>query len=377
MTWFTCYLNYFTIILHNSLEYFFIPTVIFPCYFTFLCKCDIIYRHYTAELKKGGQFMSNENKKLVGKIWFPDVTHLLYEGVGTLTQVQKLYIKEVRENAEKLRGTSFVPNYLDSYRNKLDAYLHLYNYDVLAELEEELIALKHFLAEAQIPCTITGRLKNYVSFLEKTRRLIYDGINPFVNNDELGFRIIVGTSRYDNENSIANLYEVINKVISFFVINKGYDFVKPSPAQGLGFKQEAYPKIFVPEKTLVYPEYAMYMKDYFIDPKESGYQAVHLVLLTKSGLKIEIQFRTFASHYHAEFYADHDQHKENSNGFKPKKDLSPEEIEAAKERKKAIQVVFDPNKVKLDSFHAEGGKIMDLAGLMKTITDPFNNFYVA
>lgn len=320
--------------------------------------------------------MSNENKKLVGKICFPDVTHLLYEGVGTLTQVQKLYIKEVRENAEKLRGTSFVQNYLDSYRNKLDAYLHLYNYDVLAELEEELIALKHFLAEAQIPCTITGRLKNYVSFLEKTRRLIYDGINPFVNNDELGFRIIVGTSRYDNENSIANLYEVINKVISFFVINKGYDFVKPSPAQGLGFKQEAYPKIFVPEKTLVYPEYAMYMKDYFIDPKESGYQAVHLVLLTKSGLKIEVQFRTFASHYHAEFYADHDQHKENSNGFKPKKDLSPEEIEAAKERKKAIQVVFDPNKVKLDSFYSEGGKIMDLAGLMKTITDPFNNFYV-
>lgn len=322
--------------------------------------------------------MSNVQKTERNNIWFPDISPILYRGVGSLVQVQRLYLDEVMSEADKLRGNTFVPNYLDMYHTKLENYLNkYYNYESLAELEKEIIELKQFLSSLKVPCSISGRLKNYISFLEKVRSFIYDGLDPYSINDELGFRLIVGTQRYDDEESIKQLYDVANKVIAFFVIRKGYQLIKPSPANGLGFNPELFPKVFVPKKGLIYPEYAKYVKDYFISPKKKGYQALHLVFVTKSGLTIEVQIRTFASHFHAEFVSKHEEYKDARYGVDNSKELTPEEIEAQKKRQSAIKVVFDPEKVKLDSYHAENGEILDLIGLQETIRDPFNNFYVA
>ena len=240
----------------------------------------------------------SDKVQTVQNIWFPDIAPILYQGVGSLVQVQRLYLDEVMLEADKLRGNTFIPNYLDMYHTKLSNYLtKYYNYESLAELEKEIIELKKFLASLKIPCSISGRLKNYISFIEKVRTFIYDGLDPFSINDELGFRIVVGTKRYDDEETIEQLYEIANKVIAFFVIRKGYQLIKPSPANGLGFNQELFPKVFVPPKGLIYPEYAKYVKDYFVAPKKKGYQALHMVFVTKSGLTIEVQLRTFASHF--------------------------------------------------------------------------------
>lgn len=321
--------------------------------------------------------MSNE-KNAQDNIRFPDVAPILYRGVGSLVQVQRLYIDEVILEAEKLRGNTFIPNYLYMYHTKLENYLNkYYNYESLSELEKEIIELKRFLSSMKIPCSISGRLKNYISFLEKVRSFIYDGLDPYSINDELGFRLIVGTQRYDDEKTIEQLYEVANKVIAFFVIRKGYQLIKPSPANGLGFNPKLFPKVFVPNKGLIYPEYTKYVKDYFVAPKKKGYQALHMVFVTKSGLTIEVQIRTFASHFHAEFVSKHEEYKDARYGADNSKELTQEEIEAQKKRQAAIKVVFEPEKVKLDSYYAENGEILDLIGLQETIRDPFNNFYVA
>ena len=322
--------------------------------------------------------MSDKVKTVQDNIWFPDVAPILYRGVGSLIQVQRLYLDEVMSEADKLRGNTFIPNYLDMYHTKLANYLtKYYNYESLAELEKEIIELKKFLATLKIPCSVSGRLKNYISFIEKVRTFIYDGLDPFSINDELGFRLVVGTKRYDNEETIEQLYEIANKVIAFFVIRKGYQLIKPSPANGLGFNPELFPKVFVPNKGLIYPEYTKYVKDYFVAPKKKGYQALHMVFVTKSGLTIEVQIRTFASHFHAEFISKHGDYKDERYGAYNSKELTPAEREAEEKRQAAIKVVFEPEKVKLDSYHAENGEILDLIGLQETIRDPFNNFYVA
>lgn len=322
--------------------------------------------------------MSDVQKTERNNLWFPDVAPILYRGVGSLVQVQRLHMDEVMLEADKLRGDAFVPNYLDMYHTKLENYLtQYYNYNSLAELEKEIIELKKFLASLKIPCTVSGRLKNYIAFLEKVRTFIYDGLDPYAINDELGFRLVVGTKRYDDEESIKQLYDVANKVIAFFVIRKGYQLIKPTPANGLGFNQKLFPKVFVPSKGFIYREYAKYVKDYFIAPKKKGYQALHMVFVTKSGLTIEVQIRTFASHFHAEYIATHMLHKDERYGLDESKDLSPEQREAEAKRQVAIKVVFDPEKVKLDSYYSENGQTLDLIGLQETIRDPFNNFYVA
>lgn len=320
--------------------------------------------------------MSNDVQ--TNDIRFPDIAPILYRGVGSLGQVQRLYLSQVILEANKIRGNTFVPNYLDMYHTKLENYLNnYYNYASLAKLEAEIIELKTFLSSLKVPCSISGRLKNYISFLEKVRSFIYDGLDPYSIKDELCFRLVVGTKRYDDEESIKQLYGVANKVISFFVIRKGYQLLKPSPANDLGFCSELFPKIFVPQKALIYPEYSKYLKDYFIAPKKKGYQALHMVFVTKSGLVIEVQIRTFASHFHAEFISNHDSYKDERYGVNESKGLTTEEMEAEEKRQKAIKVVFEPEKVKLDSYYAENGKVMDLIGLQETIRDPFNNFYIA
>ncbi len=312
-------------------------------------------------------------------IFFPDITKLLYMGVGSLVTLQKMHNEETMIEANKLRGKNFVPNYLDIYHTKLENYLNrYYNYNSLAELEQEIIELKKFLFALKVPCSISGRLKNYIAFVEKVRTFIYDGLDPFSINDELGFRIIVGTSRYDDEDSIKQLYFVANKIISFFIINKGYQLLIPSPANGLGFDHNKYPKIYVPSESLIYPEYVRYVKDYFINPKKRGYQALHLVFVTKSGLTIEVQLRTFASHYHAEYIAKHSLHKIERYGYDlEERNIYEELSEEEREKQKVVKIIFDPEKVKLDSYYSLNGNTLDLIGLQETIRDPFNNFFFA
>lgn len=311
--------------------------------------------------------MSNEKQQIV----FPNVTGYLYAGLGTLANVQREYNKEVKRAAEQLRGDRLVPTYLDFYYSKLENYrTKYYNFNSLAELEKEIIELKQFLFQLRIPCSISGRLKNYIAFIEKVRTFIYDGLDLYSINDELGFRIIVGSEAFDSEDTIKQLYDVANNVISFFVINKGYQLVLPSPPNELGFRPQQYSKIYVPKHSLIYPEYSRYVKDYFVKPKKRGYQALHMVFLNRQGLTIEVQIRSFASHYHAKFIATHELHKDERYTNHP--DLT----QAEQQKLEVVKVQYDPEKVCLKSYYSKNGNTLDLIGLSETIRDPFNNFFI-
>ena len=61
----------------------------------------------------------SDKVQTVQNIWFPDIAPILYQGVGSLVQVQRLYLDEVMLEADKLRGNTFIPNYLDMYHTKL------------------------------------------------------------------------------------------------------------------------------------------------------------------------------------------------------------------------------------------------------------------
>ena len=45
--------------------------------------------------------MSNGQKNERNNIWFPDIAPILYRGVGSLVQVQRLYLDEVMLEADK------------------------------------------------------------------------------------------------------------------------------------------------------------------------------------------------------------------------------------------------------------------------------------
>lgn len=311
------------------------------------------------------------------EIVFPDLVPFLYRGVGSLVNLQKLYNDEVKKAADELRGDLFKANYLDLYHTKLDNYLNIYyNYQSVSGLEQEMVDLKQFLFDHFFRFKISGRLKNYIALVEKVRSFIYDGLDPFLINDELGFRVVVGNYRYDDEKSIQQLYDIANAIISFFVIKKGYELLPPSPAIGLGFDPSAYPNIFVPKESLILTEYTKYVKDYFIKPKENGYQALHFVFSTPKRPSLEVQIRTFASDFHDEYIATHSKHKEDRYGKTVDDSIIPELTEDQIKRQKAIKISFDPEKVKLDSYFSKDGKTLDSIGLAETIRDPFNNAFL-
>lgn len=312
--------------------------------------------------------MSDEHERFA----FPDLTPFLYGDLGTLAKVQEEYNKEVERAADELRSDELSPTYLDFYHRKLEIYrTKYYNFHSLSEFEQEVLELKQFLCKFDIPFRISVRLKNYIGFIEKVRTFIYDGLDPFSINDELGVRVIVGSNPHDNEASIKEVYDLANNVISFFVLKKGYVLVMPSPQNSLGFDPDKFPQLFVPKESLILPEYQLYVKDYFAQPKKRGYQALHIVLMNPQGLTVEIQVRSFASHYHAEFVATHQMHKDERYTNHP--DLT----DAEKEKLEVVNVHYDPEKVKLGSYYSKDGNTLDFTGLSEPIQDPFKNFFIS
>jgi len=63
------------------------------------------------------------------------------------------------------------------------------------------------------------------------------------------------------------------------------------------------------------------MNDYIRDPKDSGYQSLHLVVETNKGIKVEIQFRNLVQHLWAE-----SEHREIYNSKKSDEDISNNDL---------------------------------------------------
>lgn len=121
--------------------------------------------------------------------------------------------------------------------------------------------------------------------------------------DMIGIRIILclGGSTESLEN-IEYCYEVLNEIIDFFMLKKGYNPHIAEPKLSLGFNPQKYPDVIVPEPNhLIKPGYSVFVKDYYAEPKKNAYQSLHIVFTNRLNLPIEVQIRTFATHLRVEY----------------------------------------------------------------------------
>ncbi len=297
---------------------------------------------------------------------FPNLTEYI-ESLHSLKEIEDKYVSALRKE-----GTI----YHRLYANKLIEYQQaVRNFDNLFLLESDFLKLKRHLFELKeteeiaLPISLTKRRKNFIGLNEKIRLTLLKALdNPYDKTaslsqilDTLGFRIIIGNRNngsQDEQNSVDTCYLILNAVIMFF-IDLGYTPVE------LNFNKEDFnhadhPDVVLPSNTAtVLPGFKLYVKDYVKYPKKNGYQSLHVVFKTDTGLSFEIQIRTHAMHYRAEF------EKANHDGYNY-------------EKYKSVKIIFDPLKTNIMGYKAilDSNKkliIMDQIGLTSSdIADPFN-----
>ena len=279
---------------------------------------------------------------------FPDITEVLYRS-RTLEDLEDNYIKV-------LKGSGSMLNVL--YANKILEYKALTtNKNNLSQLENDFCELKSYLStwkkENDIDYTISmfKRKKNFISYNEKIRLFLQAGRPLAKILDVLGFRIVIGNCLTDDFSSIECCYKVLNEILNFFVYQKNCYPLEAEPRIDTGFCQADYPQIIVPKDSLLIEDYMINVKDYIQNPKANGYQSLHVVIHSPSGMNFEIQIRTQAMHFHAEYLtACHENYKDS---------------------RYPSRISFDRDKVHILGYAYKDGIIHDLVGLEKSV-DPFN-----
>lgn len=195
---------------------------------------------------------------------------------------------------------------------------------------------------------IEGRKKSFVSTENKINLYFQENRSLDDLRDLLGFRIIL--LEEDSTHSILKCYQIMGKIITYFIKN-GFIPCRPTDEIGTkGFDKSKFPDIIVPKKSYMEKDYVKYVKDYVLHPKKkSGYQSLHLVVRSKSGVAFEVQVRTLGMHIHAESSktAGHDFYKlvRYSNS----------------------SIVFDRTKIYMHGYGFSNNQVFDFIGFEKSL----------
>ena len=190
---------------------------------------------------------------------------------------------------------------------------------------------------------LEGRRKSVIGCEKKINLFISQGRSLEEFRDVLAFRFIL----FDND--ISFCYKLMETVIDFNIKHEFQPCIATSPFQTEGFEKENFPGIQVPEKAMLSDEYRPFVKDYVLEPKETGYQSLHATFQDpKTGRYFEVQIRNFDMHIHAESddNAGHDAYKK------------------ARYSKNDIQ--FDRSRILIDGYRYVGDQIFDYIGLEKS-----------
>lgn len=283
------------------------------------------------------------------KFNFPDIAEVLYRS-KTFEDAEDDYARILKESGSM---------YNVLYSNKILEYKTLTtNQDNLSQLETDFCELKSHLStwkkknNIAYPISMFKRQKNWKSYNEKIRLFLQSGRPLAKILDILGFRIIIGNGLTDDFSSIECCYKVLNEILNFFVYQKDCYPLEAEPRIDSDFCQEDHPQLVVPKKSLLIEDFIINVKDYIQNPKANGYQSLHVVIHSPSGMNFEIQIRTQAMHFHAEYLtACH---------------------AAYKDSRYPSRISFDREKVNILGYSFKDGKVHDLIGLEKSI-DPFNS----
>ncbi len=150
--------------------------------------------------------------------------------------------------------------------------------------------------------TLDGNKKAFKSFIEKVDLL--QSKNKSIDSaykDIHRFRLVMNNSNIDTKENVDMLYQATIIIIEFFLEND-YVLCQPTALNNTkSFKADEHPNVYVPEKSGLPQNYALRTKDYVKEPKESGYQSIHLLFSDKNGNLFEVQTRTFSMHVCSEY----------------------------------------------------------------------------
>ena len=224
----------------------------------------------------------------------------------------------------------------------------------LGEYHRQLFFNLHKNTEQKHPelfIRTSARIKSVLRFFNKGRRHLSEGSTVYDINDIFAGRITIDSNTLSEAELINLCYEIANESIEF-MLEQGY---LPLPSSGVKdstghFDSETFPDIYVPQKSLLKPEYRHCCKDYIISPKdENGYQSLHIVFINAKGERIELQIRTFIMDDRAENFKaqSHEHYEELQDGQLPKINL-------------------DRSMVKMPFYSIRCGVLNDEAGLEKS-----------
>ena len=191
---------------------------------------------------------------------------------------------------------------------------------------------------------IDGRRKSLISTEKKIKKLLSENKSLDLLRDLFAFRILIFGKNC--QSLISTCYSIAQKVIEYN-IDQGMilceaDLIKDTEA----FDKEAHPTILIPTSSGISTKFRYAVKDYILNPKEHGYQSLHITFRTSTGECFEVQVRTFDMHLHAE------SGDANHKNYKQKK--YPQNIN------------FDRDKINIPGYGiSSNGLLFDFVGLEK------------
>lgn len=233
------------------------------------------------------EIMESANNLLIAIIRYRDAVSELFE------TVEKRYSKEHHAEAKKL---------YNQYLIWLDDYIVSYQDILSRETNGKESSLAPFFKNLGGPISqrnphisfdMKARFKSWISFVQKAITLLESKDDKMLETfyDMHGCKITVHTHRplsvvddIDYPTAEAEVYEMCKSFITYLKYSHADD-VELLPTKDVGETSELIPE-----------EYRQFVKDYFMNPKENGYRALHVAFRIKLSKKrfitFEAQFNT-------------------------------------------------------------------------------------
>lgn len=270
---------------------------------------------------------------------------------GTINIVPYLYScstlpELLKEYESDLRKSNSTENML--HANKLKEYYNVLTDNKFLSNIRKQFDLLYSRAKKQYPNLLfylEGRRKSVISSDQKISLYLEQKKSLDEFRDMLAFRFTL----FDDNSmeSIKLAYSLMDDIIEF-MISQGFTPCEATQTfQTEGFDANNFPGMIVPTKSFLSSDNIHLVKDYVLNPKESGYQSLHVAFRDYLGRCFEIQIRTFAMHIHAESHsiAGHDSYKSS--------------------RYSSTEIEFDRTRVHLNGYAVSEGNLFDYIGLEK------------
>ena len=232
-----------------------------------------------------------------------DITQYFENGY-VAPDIVKFFEKDLREQSR---------NMIDiEHSNLLLRYsIYLESNDFLDSVSDDMTQFRKQVVDkySDITLTISGRIKSIIRVEQKFNGYIiefcsnyYHKYKTFPSEEEMSkylqrfrdliaYRIIVSVpeqclkGRDKNKIEVDYVYKIANNLPSFFT-KRGYSIEYASSVVGVST---------IRKRSKLLQENRRYFKDYIVQPKENGYQSLHIALIDNHShfANIEIQLRTF------------------------------------------------------------------------------------